>query len=187
MRISYFVLLLLLFSSGCSSTPEPYSESNINTSSNNFTEVPSLTPSSTSLESSNLSESLSFAEQEREKRLDAKGGGIFDFHDLTATNCDTLILEYADLNDETERDLKSEQSDLAKYQKNLAEAEADLRAAEQGEDKHAQERIRKTIDRAEEDVADTEDLVKDTTDYLRKLKIVFSTMKDECRLLKAKA
>ncbi len=120
-------------------------------------------------------------------RLIARGGGIFNFSELTATNCDDFIVDYREILDQTEDDLDEIEQELAEEERDLQKVQSALTTAQQKGDDHAVDRLRRDVDDEEEDVASVEDLLEERTEYFRKLKLVFSTMKEECPKLKARA
>ena len=175
----YLLLSVLFLLAGCTSSPiAPES-------------LPSPSPifndSNATLPVQNETLAPSSAKTLEEQRLRAKGGGIFDFQELTAANCDDSIVNYRELLDTIEDDLDDLESEFAEEERDLQEALAALRAAQDSGDERAIRRAHEDIDDEEEDVAYVEDLLDEKVEYFRKLKIVFATMKDECPKLKARA
>ncbi len=171
-----FSLILL---AGCTSPPIPDEP---------FSSPPSL-PNTSNMTSSVQHATISTPSENilNDQRLKAKGGGIFDFNELTATNCDEYIFNYRELLDATEDDLDDLEAEFEEEERDLQKALAALRAAQENGDERAIRRAHEDIDAEEEDVAYVEDLLDEKAEYFRKLKIVFATMKEECPKLKARA
>lgn len=177
MWFRFLIILLLLFLSGCTSVP---SEPTVNTSSN------SLLVSNATNRTVFLNQTDTLPDQQRQQRLLAKGGGIFDFAVLTATTCDDYLVTYKELVDQTEDDVRDIEDEFLEEQRDLQKALAALADARQSGNERAVDRARKDIDEEEDDVDEVEDLLEEKTEYLRKLKIIVATMKEECPRLKAK-
>lgn len=176
-RIIVLSVLLLLLTACTPSTPSlPIPQFNITSNTTQNISQPVNTTPELSSEKSPL-----------DQRLLARGGGIFDFTTLTAQNCDELIIRYRELLDETEDDLQDLTDELTEEERDLQKARAALQTALAIGDDHAADRARRDVDDEQEDVNAVEDLVDEQTEYLRKLKLVFSTMKEECPKLRARA
>ncbi|MBI1972749.1 hypothetical protein HYS50_01960 [Candidatus Woesearchaeota archaeon] len=175
MWFRFLSILFLLFLSGCTGVP---SEPMVNTSSD-------------SLQVSNATNITVFSNQtdtpvdQRQQRLIAKGGGIFDFAVLTGTNCDDYLVTYKELVDQTEEDVRDIEDEFLEEQRDLQKAIAALADARQSGNERAVDRARDDVDEEEDDVDEVEDLLDEKTEYLRKLKIILATMKEECPRLKA--
>ncbi len=173
-----FLGILLFLLTACTpserSLPQPVLDDSPNIT-RNLTQPTTPTPVPPSLKSS------------LDQRLLARGGGIFDFADFTAQNCDDYIIRYRELLDEVEDDLKDITDELAEEERDLQKARTDLQSALATSDEHTIDRARRDVDDEQEDVDYVEDLVDEKTEYLRKLKLIFSTMKEECPKLKARA
>lgn len=176
-RIIGLSVLLLLLTACTPSTPSlPIPSSNITSNTTQNISQPV-----------NITSELSSEKSPLDQRLLARGGGIFDFATLTAQNCDASIIHYRELLDEAEDDLEDLADELTEEERDLQKAQTALQSALATGDDRAVDRARRNIDDEQEDVNYVEDLVDEQTEYLRKLKLVFSTMREECPKLKARA
>ncbi len=176
-----FFFLLLLLVGGCASVPsEPYSETNVNTSSNNLTPQTPILPIPSS-------SSPNPVDEEKRQYLLARGAGIFNFSELTAENCNNTITEYRELLDQTEDDLDEIQQELLEEERDLQKVKSALQTAIQNGNERAADRARDDIDDEQEDVDYVEDLLEEKNEYFRKIKLIFSTLREECVILKARA
>lgn len=176
-----FSVLILLLIGGCNSIPsDPSSETKVNTSSDNIT-LSSVSSPTTFEYSPNP------VDQEKQQYLLARGAGIFNFSELTATTCDETVHTHRELLDQTEDDLDEIEQELLEEERDLQKVRSALQTALQNGNEHAAERARDDIDDEQEDVDYVEDFLEEKTEYFRKLKLIFTTMKEECTLLKARA
>ncbi|MBS3144041.1 hypothetical protein J4208_00495 [Candidatus Woesearchaeota archaeon] len=181
LKRSIFSVLFLFLIAGCNSVPsEPSSETNVNTSSNN------LTPENITLPTTYPS-SPNPVDEEKRQYLLARGAGIFNFSELTAATCDATITEYRELLDQTEDDLDEIGQELLEEERDLQKVKSDLQTALQNGNERAADRARDDIDDEQEDVDYVEDLLEEKNEYFRKIKLIFSTLREECVLLKARA
>jgi len=144
------------------------------------------TTTTTSTTESNITTSPPEKSLEKQRLL-ARGAGIFNFSDLIVDNCNDFIVAHVHLIDQTEEDVGDLEQDFERGQHSLDEALSDLRTAQQIGDNHAADRAKREVDREQERVDATEDELENTVEYLRKLKLILSTMREECTKLRARA
>ena len=181
MMLKEVLIICLVIIAGCTTGYSVYeeekNESNVTAESVNESAVQ---------EKEDATKNLSAKEINHEKRLVAKGFGIFNYSVLTAENCDDFELTMIDKITGLRENIKDKE-------KNTQDEEDDVIAAKRVYDASLQRGDEREIERDRERLKDQEDEAREARDdldeadkLLRRYEIILKEIQIECLALKAK-
>ncbi len=121
-----------------------------------------------------------------EKRLVAKGFGIFNYSVLTATNCDDFELAMIDKTTQLRKDIKSKVKNTGDEKDDVTAAEHVYRDSLPRKDEREIERNLERLKEQEDEARAAQDDLDDAEKLLKKYDIILVEIQRECLVLKAK-
>ena len=122
---------------------------------------------------------------ERERRLKARGFGLFDFSTLTLDSCEVEEDRFRDLLITAGKRTDQLEEKVAKKAAAVAQQHAALAVAEQLGDAYAMEREEDALHDVEEEFEELEYQLEASQELLGKLEILLRTLQEECARLEA--